>query len=80
MRTIDPLVAEYAEDFPDDELIVARCGGYELLIAVPKKKLRELVAQAKAENKPWAPPFWRHGEVLEVRPKGGEEGVQAVQR
>lgn len=36
--------------------------GFECLIAVPKAKLRKLKSDGGR------PPFWRHGEVMNVRP------------
>ena len=66
-----PLAVEFAPDFPDHELIVYRNSvaridgwpdGFECLIAVPKAKLRELKSEGGQ------PPFWRHGEVMNVRP------------
>lgn len=68
---IDPLAEEFAPDFPEFELIVYRnfVAGVECLIVVPKAKLRELKSNGGR------PPFWRHGEVMEVRASRGKLGV-----
>lgn len=70
-REIDPAVEEFSADFPEHELIVYRnrAFGIECLIAVPKAKLRKLKEDGKQ------PPFWRHGQVMEVRHSRGKLGV-----
>lgn len=70
---MSPLVAEFAPDFPDHELVHYRNQvlGFECLVAIPKDK----IAAAAAAKRP--PPFWRNGEVMEVRPPtvGAAAGV-----
>lgn len=61
---VDSLVAAFEAEFPDEELIAVRdrVRGIEFLIGIP----RALLAERAAKRLP--PPFWRHGEVVDIRP------------
>lgn len=73
------LVAEYAPDFPGDELVVYRnrVFGFECVIRLPKEKVAAALKAAKEKNGP--PPLWRHGDVIDVRParEGADSGSGA---
>lgn len=43
-------------------------GGFECLLLVPKAKLRE------ARDRGAKPPFWRHGETIEITPTASPSG------
>ena len=66
-------VLDWKEAFPEHELIGVeyRIGPtpLELIIRIPKAKLRA-VRDAGGQ-----PPFWRHGDVIVIRPPGPEQGV-----
>jgi hypothetical protein len=59
---MSPLVREFEQDFPDDELVHYRNDvlAVECLIAIPRIRLTERMREVKV-------PLWRHGGTIHVQ-------------
>jgi hypothetical protein len=71
-------VRDFEADFPDCVLVVYRYlvpseafpAGFDALIAIPRGAIDRAIANGKK------PPFWKHGEVIVVRPESEQRGVR----